>query len=217
MTEEQSKREELASQFLRESVHFLKSQNPSERNKAGIEIAGRAASFLPDKSLFHEFEQIWNDTPRNDRTEGRNFVEVVSSDPHFHEYKIISEEDFLKYLQKLAPERFVICSDSDLTLEEVLQTAKSGLDMEEIGYTYAVLGQHEKALEVANRQELEEFRRAGIRRTIEMEKLRQGDFHKLHLVVLGIKHEGVHPWNAGYLALCALGRLPYMGYPYPDW
>jgi hypothetical protein len=217
MSNEQNTREEFASQILRETIRFLESQRVSERNKSAIELAGTAASFLSDKSLFHTLETIWNDTPRDNHSAGKNFTAIVSNDLHLHEYKHMSKVEFEEYLQKIAPERFEVCSDSDLTLEEVLQTAKSPLDMEEIGCTFAVLGMHEKALEVTKRPELEEFRRAGIRRTIELEKLRKGDFDEIDLAGLMVNHEGIHPWNAGHIALCALGRLPYMGYPYPDW
>ena len=217
MSNEQSTREEFASRILRETIRFLESQRASERNKSAIELAGTAASFLSDKSLFRALENIWNDTPRDNQPADKEFAAVVSSNPNLHGYKYMSKEEFLEYLRELAPERFEVCSSSELTLEEVVQTAKSPLDMEEIGCTFAVLGIHEKALEVASRPELEEFRRDGIRRTIELEKLRQGDFNEIDLAYLGINHEGVHPWNGGQIALCALGRIPYIGYPCPDW
>ena len=213
----QNTREDFASRFLTEAVRFLESQSPSERNTSGIVIAGRAAWFLPDKSLLHELEEIWNNTPRKDHHANRQFSEIVVREPYLSHCKILSQEEFAEYLQELAPERYSLCSNSSLAIEDVLQTAKSPLDIEEIGCTYAVLGKYELALETANQAALEKFRQDTIRWTVEVEKLRRGDFTNPDLSVLGLQNWGAGPWQAGHVALCILGRLPYMGYPYPDW
>jgi hypothetical protein len=213
----QSIREDFASRFLAEAIRFLKLQKPSKRNTSAMISAGVSASFLSDKSLLRELEQIWNDTPKKDRREKKNFEEIVLNVYWLKDCKILSPEEFAEYLQKLAPECLKICSDNSLSLESVLQTTKSPLDIEEIACTYAVLGNYEKAKEIANRPELEKFRQDGIRWTIEVEKLRQGDFSNPDMSVFGLHDWGTDLYNASTASLCALGRLPYMGYPYPDW
>lgn len=213
----QSIREDFASRFLAEALRFLKSQKPSERNPSGMVIAGIAAFLLSDKTLFREFEQIWDNTPIKDYRAGKQFEEAVTNSSYLKDNKVMSKEEFREYLQKIALERLEICLNTNTTLEDVLQIANSQLDIEEFGCTFAVLGNYEMAQKVANSTELEKFRQDGILWTIEAEKLREGNFANPDLSNLGLQDSGVDPWKAGYVALCALGRLPYMGYPYPDW
>ncbi len=129
----------------------------------------------------------------------------------------MSAEEFSAYLPRLAQERVALCRRRDLTPGEVLETAKTPLDIEEIGCTYAALGRFDSAAEVARREGLEPSRRDGILWTREVENLRRGDLETPDLEILGLREGTADPWRAGYVALCALGRLPYLGYPYPDW
>lgn len=208
-------RENIAKHFLSEASRYLLSQEPDKRNTGGIVIAGTAASFLSNLNLFQEFSQIWNTTHRKGQEENKTLEEMIPF--HVKDCYLISREKLIENLQNMAPERIELCSRKDITINKALQTAKSQLDIEEIGCTFAVIGQYIMAQKIAKETRLDNFRQQNITWIIETERLREGDLSNLNFEILGLHDWGASPWQAGHVALCALGRQPWLGYPYPDW
>jgi hypothetical protein len=101
--------------------------------------------------------------------------------------------------------------------EEARLEANSGFKLEMVGSTLAVLGEFVAALEVANAVNLEPFRQQGIRFVIVLEKFRRGCFVEANSMLAESNRRELGPDARAQIALAICGRVPWIGYPYPDW
>lgn len=95
--------------------------------------------------------------------------------------------------------------------------AKTELQLEEVCETLAILGDFDAALNVARAPTFPDSRRRGVLVVIAIELFRRGrieEFEKI-LAILEKPRLGVSEY--AYLALGLSGRVPWGGYPYPDY
>jgi hypothetical protein len=111
-------------------------------------------------------------------------------------------------------EHFALC------LEGRVQEARSkasGVKLEEVGATLAVLGDFDGALSVARDPLLERFRQRGVLLVLVIEFFRRDRIEPCDAILSELEASGLGPWDRIFLALGFAGREPWGGYPYPDW
>ena len=101
--------------------------------------------------------------------------------------------------------------------EEARAAAESGLRLEEVGETLAVLGEFDEARSIATDPALEGFRQEGVRFVITIELYRLGRVDEADSMLAESGRTGLSAWERVHLALAFGGRVPWCGYPYPDW
>jgi hypothetical protein len=101
--------------------------------------------------------------------------------------------------------------------QEAKSTAKAGLDLEEVGDTLAILQQFETAFEIARDPALDEFRRSGVLLVLMIELFRSGRVEESLAILADFESTGIDGWTRIQLALGFAGRVPWQGYPFPDW
>lgn len=101
--------------------------------------------------------------------------------------------------------------------QEARAVAGSGRRLEEVGDTLAVLGEFDAAQSVASDPALEAFRRQGVRFVLVIELFRRGRADEASALLAEFESRGLDVWSRIHLALAFGGRVPWCGYPYPDW
>ena len=107
-----------------------------------------------------------------------------------------------------------------LCLEGKVQEARSKakeVKLEEVGETLAVLGDFDGALSVARDPLLEPFRQRGVLLVLVIEFFRRGRVEACEEMLTELEVSGLGAWDRIFLALGFAGRVPWGGYPYPDW
>lgn len=112
-------------------------------------------------------------------------------------------------------EHFALCLAG--RFQEARSKAKSGVQLEEVGATLAVLGQFDAALSVARDATLETFRQRGVLFVLAIELFRCGRIEEGGAMLAELKPASIGAWERIHLALGLAGREPWGGYPYPDW
>lgn len=112
-------------------------------------------------------------------------------------------------------EHFALCLAG--RFQEARSRAGSGVRLEEVGDTLAVLGEFDAALSVARDPALEEFRRRGVLFVLVIELFRRGRFEEAETILEELGAANLGAWERIQLALGLGGREPWGGYPYPDW
>jgi hypothetical protein len=95
--------------------------------------------------------------------------------------------------------------------------AGSGVRLEEVGDTLAVLGEFDAARSVACDPALEPFRQRGVMFVLVIELFRFGHVEEAGALLAELESAGLGAWERVHLALGFAGREPWRGYPYPDW
>jgi hypothetical protein len=101
--------------------------------------------------------------------------------------------------------------------QEARLTARSAVQLQEVGATFAVLGDYDGALSVARDPFLERFRQRGVLLVLAIELFRRGRIETCETILAELESSGLGAWNRVHLALGFSGREPWNGYPYPDW
>jgi hypothetical protein len=102
--------------------------------------------------------------------------------------------------------------------EEAASHAHTDLAQEEYASTCAVLGRIDEALGFVARSGFPETRRVGPLLVACVESFRRGDqARSLSLVERLVPDGSTDPWIRVHLAAGFLGRVPWAGYPYPDY
>jgi hypothetical protein len=112
-------------------------------------------------------------------------------------------------------EHFALCLEGKF--QEALSKAGSGVRLEEVGDTLAVLGEFDAALSVAREPRLDPFRQQGILLVLVIEFFRRARIEDSEKVLAGQESSGLGAWERIHLALGFASREPWGGYPYPDW
>lgn len=99
--------------------------------------------------------------------------------------------------------------------DDAKREAQSDLALEEAGLTMAVLGEFDAARRVMSDPALPDFRRAGVRLVLMIELFRAGRQDEASALLGEMEATGLSEWD--HLALGIAGRVPWVGYPYPDW
>lgn len=127
-------------------------------------------------------------------------------------------ETMIAYLKKSASaseEHLALCLEGRFA--EARALAGSGRRLEEVGSTLAVLGEFEIARSVAGDPTLEAFRQKGVRLVLVMELFRRKRTEEATDLLGELEVEGLSAWDRILLATAFADRVPWIGYPYPDW
>jgi hypothetical protein len=98
---------------------------------------------------------------------------------------------------------------------EALAMARSDVEVEEIGEAQAVAGRIDAACKTADR--LPPFRRKLILLVACIEASRQGNARQSDALLAELRNIGLGAWDLLALALGLGDRMPWGGYPFPDW
>jgi len=93
--------------------------------------------------------------------------------------------------------------------------AKSDLDLEEVGEAQAMLGRIDAAYKTAAR--LPPYRRHLVLLVACIEASRQGKTKQSDELLAELRTIGMGAWNLLAVALGLGARMPWDGYPFPDW
>lgn len=134
------------------------------------------------------------------------------------DYPLYQGETMIAYLKKSASgsdEHLALCLEGRFA--EARALAGSGRQLEEVGSTLAVLGEFEIAGSVACDPALEAFRQKGVRLVLVMELFRRKRTEEATDLLGELEAEGLSAWDRILLATAFADRVPWIGYPYPDW
>jgi hypothetical protein len=136
--------------------------------------------------------------------------ELEKRHPPYHEETIVGR--IRSYSQ--AQGHFALCLEGNA---QEAQSNATGLPLEEVGDTLAVLGDFDSAMLVARDSRLESFRQRGVLLVLVIEFFRRSRIHSCEAILNELESSGLSAWNRISLALGFAGREPWGGYPYPDW
>jgi hypothetical protein len=114
-------------------------------------------------------------------------------------------------------------SDSHLALaisgqyQEAFAACKAEVEVEEVALTQAVLGDIEAALASARSIVKPESRAQGVVFVCTIELFRRDRLGDARAHLESFYPPGLHGSSAGQMALGVCNRVPWGGYPYPDW
>jgi hypothetical protein len=132
-------------------------------------------------------------------------------------HPLYSEKEIVDRVRSYAKteEHFAICLEG--RFQEARALAGSGVRLEEVGDTLAVLGEFDAARSVASDPALEPFRQRGVLFVLVIELFRHGRVEEAGALLADLESAGLGAWERVHLALGFAGREPWGGYPYPDW
>jgi hypothetical protein len=110
---------------------------------------------------------------------------------------------------------FALCLEG--RFQKACALAGSGIRLEEVGDTLAVLGEFDAARSVDRDPALEPFRQQGVLFVLVIELFRLGRVEEAGALLAELESAGLGAWERVHLALGFAGREPWRGYPYPDW
>jgi hypothetical protein len=133
------------------------------------------------------------------------------------QYPLYRAEEVVERIRSYAraEEHFALCLAG--RFEEARSRAGSGVRLEEVGDTLAVLGEFDAALSIARDPGLEDFRRRGVLFILVIELFRHGRTSESAALLAELESSGLGAWERIQLSLGVAGREPWGGYPYPDW
>jgi hypothetical protein len=180
------------------------------------EIADRAVRLLraaPDRAFWAGMItniELPATVPERMRT-----VEAVAELETRH--PLYQEEELVGRIRlSAATERhFALCLEG--RFQEARTLAGSGVRLEEVGDTLAVLGEFDAARNIASDLALEPSRQRGVRFVLVIELFRRGRVQEAGALLADLESAGIGVWERVHLALGFSGREPWGGYPYPDW
>jgi hypothetical protein len=126
-------------------------------------------------------------------------------------------ERILKFIRSCSRRDKHIACCLEGRLQDARRRAGSGLPLEEVALTLAVLGDFESALSVARDPALENFRQSNVMLVLVIEFFRSGRLDEFQSLLAELESEGLDAWTRMTLALGFGDREPWGGYPYPDW
>jgi hypothetical protein len=132
-------------------------------------------------------------------------------------HPLYREEELIARIRSCAAteKHFALCLEG--RFHEARALAESGVRLEEVGDTLAVLGEFNAAGSVASDPALEQFRQRGVRFVLVIELFRRGRVQEAGALLAELESAGLGAWERVHLALGFAGREPWGGYPYPDW
>ena len=133
------------------------------------------------------------------------------------QYPPYREEDIVGRIRSCArtEEHFALCVEG--RFQAARSKAGSSKRLEEVGATFAVLGEFSAALTVARDPALDDFRQRGVLLVLLIELFRRGRIEESGAILAELESSGLDAWERIQLALGFAGREPWTGYPYPDW
>lgn len=112
-------------------------------------------------------------------------------------------------------QHFALCLEGRFREAELL--ARSGVRLEEVAETLAVLGEFDAARRIASDPALEAVRQRGVLLVLVIEMFRRGRVDEARLLREELESVGLSVWERVHLALAFAGREPWAVYPFPDY
>jgi hypothetical protein len=101
--------------------------------------------------------------------------------------------------------------------QEALTKAVSGWRLQDVGVTFAVLGEFDAAQSLARDPGLDDAMKQGLLLVLVLEFFRSERIEEFQAALAELESAGLDEWRRIYLALGIAGREPWGGYPYTDW
>lgn len=106
---------------------------------------------------------------------------------------------------------------ADRRYDEAFAACQTELDCEETAAAQAVLGDIDAALESAASRVKPSGRSDNVRFICTIERFRREQWDEADELLSKIYARQIGPWSAAQMALGANHRVPWIGYPFPDW
>lgn len=127
------------------------------------------------------------------------------------------KDDIVKQIQSNPTDNGHLVPCLSDQFDEARLIAKSGVRLEEVGETLAILGKFDAALSVAHDPKLDKSRQQGVMIVVLIEMWRYGRAEEALKILTELETTGLGVWTRVQLSLGFGGREPWGGYPWPDW
>jgi hypothetical protein len=131
-------------------------------------------------------------------------------------HPLYREDELLRRIQSCAETEKHIALCLEGRFQEARALVGSGVRLEEIGDTLAILGEFDAARSIASDPALEPLRQQGVRLVLVIELFRRGRVEEAGALLAELESAGLGAWEPIHLALGVAGREPWGEYPYPD-
>lgn len=187
-----------------------------------VKLLGEQDLLLRAERLLKEMpdESFWTAINRGPELPKTVPEEWRSVPPHAEleqEFPLYQETKIRDFLEMAARDDRYLAATLEQRYEEAFALANSELAVEEIAITQAVLGDIEAALESAQHRVKPEFRQQTVLIVVAVESFRRGRLAEARAVLNDLELMGLGVGDFYQLALGFAGRVPWSGYPYPDW
>lgn len=218
----------LAEYLLRESLDRLGAAAPNV-NYFTLRSVGGASILLGFDAIAAECESILQTIPDASFVAGviSNFPLPKKAPPALHKIATIdqlnsdhpplTDESIVKYIHDCGNSQTHLKFAADRKYSDAFAACKSELDTEETAATQAVLGDIDSALDAASCVVQPDFRANSVRFICTIELFRRERWSEAQKLFDLIYPSQVGPDAAAQMALGANHRLPWLGYPFPDW
>ena len=218
----------LADYLLGNAVNRLSEAAPKV-NHYSLWSVGGASALLGFDAYVESCESILQSLPDGNFTEGliSNFPLPKKPAPALRQiaplerlnadHPPMNDETVAQYIRDSCKSEPHLALAAEKRYVEAFDACKSELDTEETAATQAVLGDIDAAIVSAATVVKPDFRADNVRFVCTIELFRRerwADAHKLFDVIYPSQ---IGPDAAAQMALGANHRLPWLGYPYPDW
>jgi hypothetical protein len=209
--------EQLARQMLESGVSQWEKIDESNLNIFSIHDLAGAARLLSEEDLCLRAAHLLPKAPLNPFRLPGNFKQFRKVPPLRElkkRYPTYDKSLILSSVYKPSP-HIVACLEG--RYEDAVSQTHKELDLEEVGATLAIMGEFEWALRVAGDEKLPAFRQRGVLMVLVIEMFRYGRLDQFQEIFAEFEASGIGPDMCTWLARGFMGRLPWVGYPYPDW
>lgn len=181
------------------------------------------AMLLDESEMFTRLFDLMQNAPEEYRWLKRSFQQeqVEKSFPIYQESTIV------EMIRKCAKSESHLALALERQYSDAISIAKSEGNsesermLEEIASMQALFGDFGKALGTIETQVTPQFRQRGALLVLVIELFRNGRFEQARTILHKLESSNQDVWNrAGenfHIAMSLIGRLPWQGYPFPDW
>ena len=218
----------LADHLFRDAINRLEAASPTV-NYFSVKSVGGAARILGFESYADRCAAILQTLPDASFTAGAianfpmpkrvpaGFRQILDMEQLNAYHPPLTDASVAKYIAECGSSqehlRLIVHGDYDAAFA----AAKTELDVEECASAQAVLGDIESALRSASTVVVPEFRANNVRFICTSELFRRERFDDANQLFDSIYPSQMGPDAAAQMALGANHRLPWLGYPFPDW
>lgn len=184
-----------------------------------VQIAERARALLrtaPDEAFWANL--ITNIEPTKAGTERLRSMD--SREQLEARYPLYVEDEIIEWIRRCARSEPHLALCLEGRVADAIAVAVANADgrlLEEVGITMACLGEFDAAINIARDPALEAFRQGGVRYVMVFETHRRGRLEQSAAILAELASDRLSRWEHLQLALGFSGRVPWGGYPYPDW
>lgn len=219
--------QDLASAFLLGAVSQIESRQESNyftiRNVGGIckligyrDLASRCSEVLrqaPERDLFQgAITNIPRSTPIPPMRRELDELEILEKD-----HPLCTDASLAEYVSNCGREQSSLRLAAIKKYEEAFAACKSELEFEEVALAQAVLGDIDAALNSAAKIVMVEMRRRNVQFVCTFELFRRKNFDAAQALLKLRILDSLTPLGAAQFALGIYQRIPWLGYPFPDW